>query len=228
MARITQVYPLKIPQQRPLRQQVDNLYELGKHSSQQLLKRLWSEEWLDTLDTSELSHKNKNKKVYKVIGEKQVQTTSPNGELLYIPSRVRRCITEQVGRILRSQTIRRKCYYDVLHLVQQTGIEGNLDRLVRIIAQTLVRLKGKYYRRALIRQVLRTFRRYHYRLGLDIAVLTRIPYTRMVKPVIWSFVLPFAPDDGQIIQQDWQNDGISIRLKLPTTTQPLTRKDWLW
>lgn len=228
MARITQVYPLKIPQQRPLRQQVDNLYELGKHSSQQLLKRLWSEEWLDTLDTSELSHKNKNKKVYKVIGEKQVQTTSPNGELLYIPSRVRRCITEQVGRILRSQTIRRKCYYDVLHLVQQTGIEGNLDRLVRIIAQTLVRLKGKYYRRALIRQVLRTFRRYHYRLGLDIAVLTRIHYTKMVKPVIWSFVLPFAPDDGQIIQQDWQNDEISIRLKLPTTTQPLTRKDWVW
>jgi len=207
---------------------VDNLYELGKNSSQQLLERLWSEEWLDTLDTSELLGKSKKKKVYKDIGEKQVKITSSNNESIYLPSRIRRCIAEQVGRILRSQITRRKCYYDVLRLVQQTGIEGNLDRLVRIIAQTLVMLEGKYYRRALIRQVLRTFRRHHYRLGLDLAILSMISYTEMVKPVIWSFVLPFAPDDGQVIQQAWCNDIISIRLKLPKTNQPLTKKDWTW
>jgi len=207
---------------------VDNLYKLGKHSSQRLLEQLWSEEWLDILDTAENSSNNKNKKVYKVIGEKQVQIASPSGDSLYLPSRIRRCIAEQVGRILRSQVTRRKCYYDVLRLVQQTGIEGNLDTLVRTIAQTLVMLEGKYYRRALIRQALRKFRRYHYRLGLDLAVLTQIPYTQMVKPLIWSFVLPFAPDDGQAIQQSWDNDVISIRLKLPTTNYPLTRKDWLW
>ncbi len=222
------MYPLKIPQKRQLQQQVNNLYELGKHSSQLLLERLWSEEWLNTLDTSEFLNKNRKRKVYKVIGEKQVENSSSNGEPLYLPSRFRRCIAEQVGRILRSQTTRRKCYYDVLRLVQQTGIEGNLDTLVRIIAQTLVLLEGKYYRRALIRQVLRTFRRYHYKLKLDLVILTRIPYTKMVKPVIWSFVLPFAPDDGQIIQQDWQNDAISIRLKVPKINQPLTRRDWIW
>ncbi|MFX0172698.1 MAG: hypothetical protein ACFE9L_12345 [Candidatus Hodarchaeota archaeon] len=80
----------------------------------------------------------------------------------------------------------------------------------------------------MIRQVLRTIRRYHYKLGLDLTVLTRIPYTKIVKPVIWSFVLPFAPDDGQAIQQAWCDDVISIRLKLPKTKQPLTRNDWHW
>ncbi|MFX0209644.1 MAG: zinc ribbon domain-containing protein [Candidatus Hodarchaeota archaeon] len=228
MSRVTQVYPLKLPQKIVLRQQVDNLYKLGKHSSQQLLERLWSEEWLDRLANAADSNKTKKKKVYKLIGEKQVVILSSNGKPLYLPSRVRRCIAEQVGRILRSQVTRRKCYYDVLHLVQQTGIEKNLDKLVRIIAQTLVMLEGKYYRRALIRQALRTFRRYHYKLGLDLAVLTSIPYTKMVKPVIWSFVFPFAPDDGQVIQQDWVNNTISIRLKLPRTNRPLTRQDWSW
>ncbi|MFX0067019.1 MAG: hypothetical protein ACFFC7_33215 [Candidatus Hermodarchaeota archaeon] len=44
---------------------------------------------------------------------------------------------------------RRKCFYNVLRLAQQVDIEGNLANLVRIIAQTLVILEGKYYRRAL-------------------------------------------------------------------------------
>ncbi len=207
---------------------MDNLYELGKYSSQLLLERLWSEEWLDILDTSNTSSQTKKKKVFTIVGEKQVQLYSSNNQSIYLPSRIRRCIAEQVGRILRSQVIRRKCYYDVLRLVQQVGIEGNLDRLVQIIAQTLVIVEGKYYRRALIRQILRKFRKYHYRLGLDLTVLTTIPYTQMVKPTIWSFVLPFTSDDGQVIQQVWCNDIISIRLKVPKTKQPLTKKDWHW
>ncbi|MHA2306086.1 MAG: RNA-guided endonuclease InsQ/TnpB family protein [Candidatus Hodarchaeales archaeon] len=228
MTRVTQVYQLKLPQERLLLQRVGNLYELAKYSSQRLLEKLWSEEWLDRLDNSKNSNQNTKIKAYKIIGENQVTSTSSTGESLYFPSRIRRCIAEQVGRILRSQSLRKNCYYDVLHLVQQTGVEGNLDELVRILAQTLVRLEGKYYRRALIRQVLRTFRRYHYRLGLEMAVFTRIPYTQLVKPHIWSFVLPFAPDDGQVIQHDWQDDVISIRLKLPITKSPVTRNEWAW
>jgi hypothetical protein len=177
---------------------------------------------------AENSSSKQKKKAYKIIGEKKVELTTSNGELLYLPSRFRRCVAEQVGRILRSQKLRRKCYYDVLRLVQQTGVDSSLDKLVRIIAQTLVMLEGKYYKRVLIRQALRTFRRYYYKLGLDLEVLTRIPYTHMVKPVIWSFILPFAPDDGQLIQQEWDNDVISIRLKLPQINQPVTRRDWRW
>jgi IS605 OrfB family transposase len=228
LTRITQAYSLKIPQENQLLAHVDILYKLAKHSSQLLLERLWSEEWLDRLDSENNPNKITRKKAYKIIGEKLVSNFSPTGDPLYLPSRIKRCIAEQVGRILRSQTLRRNCYYAVLRLCQQTGVEGNLDRLVRIIAQTLVRLEGKYYRRAMIRQVLRTFRRYHYRLGLDLAVLTQIPYTNFVKPCIWSFVLPFAPDDDQVIQSDWQSKKISIRWKLPTTKYPIAKNEWIW
>ena len=133
-----------------------------------------------------------------------------------------------MGRILRSQVIRQNCYSDVLRIVQATGVEGKLDTLVKIVALTLMNFEGKYYRRALIRQTLRTFRRYYYKLGLDLEILTRIPYTQMVKPSIWSFILPYAPDDGQAIQLNSDKDIIAVRLKLPRKIYPLSGHDWHW
>ncbi len=220
MNQITQSYSLKIPQQVELIVQLDYLKELTMQAGQQLLERLWSEEWLDILGSS-------TKKAYKVIGEQQVQLTH-KGQPIYIPSRIRRCIAERVGRILRSQAERQKCYSDVLRNVQTTGVEGKLDSLVSIIAQTLVRFEGKYYKRALIRQSLRTFRKYYYQLGLDLELLTRIPYTKMVQPSIWSFILPYAPDDGQAIQVTCDKDEIAVRLKLPKMFQPFNKRDWYW
>jgi hypothetical protein len=151
---------------------------------------------------------------------------------VYLPSRIRRCIAEQVGRILRSQAIRKQCYYEVLRVVQLTGVAGNLNTLVRTVALTLANFEGKYYRWALIRQTLRMFRRYYYQLGLELSVLMQFPYTTVVKPQIRSFILPYSPDDGQVIQYDWQPDEdpltIRIRLKVPCRSQPLQRSHWLW
>ena len=220
MNQTTQSYPLKLPQQGELRVQLDYLKELALQAGQQLLERLWSEEWLEILSES-------TKKAYKVINEQQVQLIH-QGQPLYLPSRIRRCIAEWVGRILRSQAERMRCYSDVLRIVQITGVEGSLDSLVRIVAQTLVNFEGKYYRRALIRQTLRTFRGYYYKLGLDLEVLTTIPYTVIVNPTLWSFVLPYAPDDGQAIQLNRNKDELSIRLKLPKVIYPLNRHDWHW
>ncbi|MHA2215636.1 MAG: zinc ribbon domain-containing protein [Candidatus Hodarchaeales archaeon] len=203
--------------------QLDFLKDLVQQAGQLLLERLWSEEWLDVIEKSTY-------KAYKAIGEHQVQPTCQTHQiqLLYLPSRIRRCIAERVGRILRSQAERKRCYSDVLRIVQITGVEGSLDSLVKLVAQTLVNFEGKYYRRALIRQTLRTFRRYHYRLRLDLGVLTLIPYTAMVKPTIRSFILPYAPDDGHAIQFSRNNDQIAVRLKLPKVLHPLTRHDWHW
>ena len=216
----TQSYPLKLPQHEELRVQLDYLREISLQAGKQLLKRLWSEKWLEILRAS-------TKKAYKVIGEQQVQLIH-QGQPLYLPSRIRRCVAEWVGRILRSQAERQRCYSDVLRIVQITGVEGPLDSLVKLVAQTLVNFEGKYYRRALIRQTLRTFRRYYFKLGLDLGVLTRIPYTDMVKPTIWSFILPYAPDDGQAIQLTRNKDEIAVRLKLPKVSHPINRHDWHW
>jgi IS605 OrfB family transposase len=120
----------------------------------------------------------------------------------------------------------------MLRIVQFTGVEGNLDTLVRTVALTLANFQGKYYKWALIRQTLRMFRRYYYQLGLDLSVLLQFPYTAVVKPQIRSFILPYSPDDGQAIQYNWHpvDDPltVSIRLKVPCCPQPLKRSHWVW
>ncbi|MFX0116887.1 MAG: hypothetical protein ACFFB3_20230, partial [Candidatus Hodarchaeota archaeon] len=223
MPRVTQGYPLKLPQTPELRSKLQCFQELSQQISQELLELLWTEPWLDTVAASSL-------KAYKVIDEKRVLQTS-RGKQVYLPSRIRRGIAEQVGRILRSQAKRRTCYYDVLQVVQATGVEGNLDNLVKIVARMLIQFAGKFYKRALIRQQLRTLRRYYYRLHLELAVLLQIPYTQLVKPVIKSFVFPYAADNGlqgQTIKINWIASQLQIALKLPTTEQPLSRKEWQW
>ncbi len=98
MPSVTQSYPLKLPQDPQFRQRIDWLLELNAHAGQQLLERLWTEEWLDLLNTTP-------KKAYKVIDEQQVQLIR-NKQQIYLLSRIRRSIAEQVGRILRSQRAR--------------------------------------------------------------------------------------------------------------------------
>jgi IS605 OrfB family transposase len=220
MPSITQTYPLKLPQDHQFQQRIDWLLEFNAQAGEQLLKQLWTEEWLDLLNAT-------SEKAYKVIGDHQVQLTR-NKQQLYLPSRIRRCIAEQVGRILRSQADRKNCYYDVLKIVQFTGVEGNLDLLVRTVGLTLSRLYGKYYRWVLIRQTLRTFRRYYFKLGLDLTVLIQIPYTHQVHPTIRHSILPYAPDDNQAIRIAWQETHISVQLKLPKTPHPTKPQDWGW
>jgi len=146
MTALTQVYPLKLPQDATLRGRLDNLRDLVTRASQRLLETLWSDQWIDTLAAS------RKKKAYKVINEQRVSLTTTKGGAVYLPSRIRRCIAEQVGRILRSQATRKNCYYDVLRVVQITGVAGKLDTLVRRVALTLAMFDGKYYRWAMIRQ----------------------------------------------------------------------------
>jgi hypothetical protein len=106
MTSLTRAYPLKLPQQTTLRQQLDMLRDVALHAAQRLLEELWSDQWIDRLD----ANRTKNKP-YKVIGERRVSLTL-QGRMVYLPSRIRRDIAEQVGRILRSQAIRKQCYYE--------------------------------------------------------------------------------------------------------------------
>ncbi|MFX0064545.1 MAG: hypothetical protein ACFFC7_20420 [Candidatus Hermodarchaeota archaeon] len=78
----------------------------------------------------------------------------------------------------------------------------------------------------MIRQTLRTLRRYYYQLGLDPRTFTQIPYTKLVAPVIHFFIFPYAGDDGltgQTIKVHWSGQLLIIELKLPTSNQPVYR-----
>ncbi|MFX0090356.1 MAG: hypothetical protein ACFFBD_01240 [Candidatus Hodarchaeota archaeon] len=223
MPQCTQAYSFKLLGDTPFRTSLGQFQELMQSACRALFARLWEESWLDTLAGSAL-------KAYKVIGEKQV-TLTIDGQSVYLPSRIRRGVAERVGRILRSQAVRKDCYYDVLDVVSITGVSGNLDALVKQVALTLIAFKGKYYKRAHIRQTLRTLRRYYYRLGVDPQMFTHIPYTRLVSPSIHSFTFPYAADnglDGQTIKIHWSGQLLIIECKLPTAERPVKGADWTW
>ncbi len=223
VARLTQAYALKIPGDPFFRVHLDQFQRIVQQACQTLLEKLWEDQWIEALATSA-------KKAYKVIDEKIVRLTVDNQQV-YLPSQIRRGIAERVGRILRSQAKRKDCYDDVLQVVQMTGVTGNLDDLVRQVALTLMMFHGKYYKWALIRQTLRTLRRYYYKLGLDPQAFTQMPYTKLVTPIIRSFVFPYTGDDGligQTIKVHWSGQLLIIDLKLPTSDQPGKVNDWAW
>ncbi|MFX0064971.1 MAG: RNA-guided endonuclease TnpB family protein [Candidatus Hermodarchaeota archaeon] len=223
MPQCTQAYSFKLPGDAPFRISLGQFQDLMQLACRTLLAKLWEESWLDALAGSAL-------KAYKVIDEKQV-TLTLDGQSVYLPSRIRRGIAERVGRILRSQAVRKACYYDVLEVVSITGVSGNLDSLVKQVALTVIAFKGKYYKRALIRQTLRTLRRYYYHLGLDPQTFVHIPYTMLVSPSIHTFTFPYAADnglDGQTIKVHWSGQWLIIECKLPTTERPVKVSDWTW
>jgi len=87
MTSLTHSYPLKLPQDITLRHQLDMLRDLVLHAAQQLLEELWSDHWIDTLAAT------RTKKAYKVVNEQRVSLTL-KGRMVYLPSRIRRCIAE--------------------------------------------------------------------------------------------------------------------------------------
>ncbi|NVL92119.1 MAG: IS200/IS605 family element transposase accessory protein TnpB [Desulfobacterales bacterium] len=186
-------------------------------ASQQLLERLWTEDWLDKVARS-------MKKTYKVINEAQVSLQVAN-QAIYFPSRIRRGISERVGRILRAQHTQKECFYDCLQAVEQIGLESNLNTLVKKVARTIQLVNGQYYRYTLIRQTLGLLRRLNFKYGLDVWTLR---YTDVVQPAIKQFVFPYGPDDGQALRYTCTGYIINYQMKLPVVSVPITRRDWQW
>ena len=102
-------YTFKTSSQPGLCTGLGRLLELSKEAGQQLLAFFWSEDWIRRLGTSEGT-------AYKIIDEVNVGLVK-EGIILYLPSRIRRGIAEQVGRTLRSQYERLQCFEDVRTIV---------------------------------------------------------------------------------------------------------------
>ncbi len=184
-----------------------------------LLNELWSEEWIERVGKSGL-------KAYKVINEARAQI-----EGIYLPSRIRRGITEQVGRIIRGQYKRMNCYYDCLEIVNWLGVETNENKLLAVVMQhcrtTSKKSKKTYplYKKVMVKQTVEMIKNWHERFGKG---FTTFSYTDFVQPKIHRFSFPYGPDDGQAIQYSALDGRIHYKLKLPVCSEPKTRNDWMW
>ncbi len=199
----------------------NNLYyfkQLIQEASHELLEKVWTEDWVDKLGIN-------NKKAYKVINEAQVQLER-EGQLVYLPSRIRRGIAERVGRILQGQYKRMNCYFDCLKTIEQIGIDAHEAKLVKIVQQTF-RTKNNYptYKKIMAQQTIRMLKNWYEKLAIDFEMFK---YTDFVNQEVKRFAFPYGPDDGQAIQYVCGEQSICHRMKLPVIPQPKSKQDWQW
>ncbi len=214
----TKSYQFKLPRDERLQW----FQALTTKAAQQLLDKLWSEEWINQLGKSNL-------KAYKVINEAQVELEL-NRQKIYLPSRIRRGTAEWAGRIIRGQYKRKNCYYDCLEIINWLGIETEDSKLIAIVMQ-YCRDTGKdgktykRYKKMLIRQTIEMIKNLFQRLGKGFAAFR---YIDLVKPEIQHLAFPYSPDDGQTIQYTYDEEKINFKLKLPKTLEPKSKNDWQW
>lgn len=191
---------------------------LVEQAATKLLADLWSENWIERLRTSK-------QKTFTIINEAKVQIKQ-KGKKIYLPSRVRRGIAERVGRIIRGQYKRKRCYDDCLKIMEHIGKEIPEKKLVRMVLQTY-RTNQNYpiYKKVMIQQTIQMIKKWHKKLAID---LNMISYCQLVQPEIKKFVFPFGVDDGQAIQYSCDGKCIQYRIKLPIIPQPKDRYDWQW
>ncbi len=214
----TKSYQFKLPRDERLQW----FQALTTKAAQQLLDKLWSEEWINQLGKSNL-------KAYKVINEAQVELEL-NRQKIYLPSRIRRGTAEWAGRIIRGQYKRKNCYYDCLEIMIRFGFETKDSTLLTAIMKQY-RKEGKngksfpLHKKVLIDQTIKMIKNLHE--ALDISI-TFFKYTDFVKPKIQHFAFPYSPDDNQAIRYFADGEKIQYELKLPTTPEPKSTNDWEW
>ncbi len=191
---------------------------LTTNAAEKLLEELWSVEWLTKLG-------NSNLKAYKVINEAQAQL-----EGIYLPSRVRRGVAEWVGRIIRGQYKRYRCYQDCIEIVNWLGGETKESKLIAVVMQhcRTIGKNGKTYtkyKKIMVQQTLAMIKNKNQRLGSGFA---NFAYTDHVQPKIKYYAFNFGPDDDQAIRYKVENQIINLEIKLPKTAEPRTRDDWEW
>ena len=201
------------------RQYLQNFKMLVMKYSQQLLKELWSEEWLDNFQ------RNKRKRAYEII-----QVTNPqfilNGKQIYIPSRIRRGIFEYVGRIFRSFVKLRACFYDCLQVMEIVGYDYSICRLYPIIRDWYRNSDSvPKYKKVMVIKIIKLIRKWYYQLTLD---FTMISFCQLITPQIRQFTFLYHCDDINAIRYVMNPEIINYKIKLPLNQAPESQQDWLW
>ena len=125
----------------------------------------------------------------------------------YLPSRIRRCILEVAGEILRSQHKRMELFYAIRGALKDD--EHGLDTVDEEDLSLAISVR-------------RNILNYVAREG-------RWPenFTDLGIPELKSAFLTYSPDDGQAIEMSRDGNHLKVRIKLPLSERP-TRGEWKW
>ena len=220
MAKVTvaRSYAFKQKHNLMLQAGISRLFNLVQPATEQLLSRIWSNEYLNLLGS------HPGVKAYKYIPESEIYLTLDEQEV-YFPSRISRCIAEAVGEIIRSQYKRKQCFEAVRNVLRVINLKQDLKILVQQVAYTLEKFYNRKFKWNMIRQILQMIRRWVLKYNLDI---WNMDYIALVKPKTIKHFITYGPDDNQAIKYMKSRRYIHLEVKIPRISVPQGKKDWIW
>lgn len=191
--------------------------QLVVEATRQTLENIWSENLIKQLGRTTI-------KPHCIVKSSRV-FLEQEGIRLYLPSRVRMGIAERIGRILRSQYKRMRCFYDCLRIIELVGVNVSETKLKQIMNYTHQNNNGvPYYKKVLLQQTIQFIKNWQ-KFNIDLHMFS---YCDLVKPTIKRFVLPFGPDNYRELDYKVENNTIWFKIRLPTTSNSRSIKDWEW
>lgn len=185
------------------------LSELVVNVSNTVLEKYWSPEHLEGIQ----SHRSELAKYFGDVEPFE-------GIEKYLHSRIRRCILDRVGRVLQSQAERKAAFEAI-----QTELPNHKIRRVhrRILKETL--WSGEAYLKAGDIDGLLD----HLNAFYDVHGRYPQKYFEFQNcPEISKGVLPYANDDGQLLEYKWNGSEMVVELRVPDTLEPQSFHDWSW
>ncbi len=135
-------------------------------------------------------------------------------------------IAERIGRILRSQYKRMRCFNDCLKIIEIVGVNESESKLIKLMNQTFKGSKNKpYYKKVLLLQNIRLIKNWQQKISVDFHMLS---YCNLVKPIIKNFVFPYSPDNYRELDYVIKHTSIWFKIRLPITTNSRSINDWEW
>ncbi len=187
-------------------------------ATNQLMVKLWSEDWIKQLGRTK-------SKAHSIVDAKRV-SLELDGQIIYLPSRVRMGIAEQVGRILRGQYKRMRCFYDCLEIIELVGWRTHINSIIKLMNATHRNKKHiPFYKKVMLDQTIRMIKNWYKKLKVDFQMLS---YCDLVKPRIKKFTFIYGPDNYRELKYEIKNKKIYYEIKLPTIQHPKEKKDWQW
>lgn len=224
-------FPLRLPDSH--HDAYERLDEFVQHVATRVLHNRWTPEHLDGISTSDhqaWTYFDEHRPFEELDDHALYQSIHgeipPENVELYLPSRIRRCILQKVGKTLLSHADRREAFQAIQHVLPTHKIR----RIHRRRIKEELWDGGEYLSSGYVDILIDQLNTYYDRHG-------RYPdsYFELQDPPEYSNgVLPYSADDGPTsgqavnYQYDEDDQSLTVKMKTPDTVTPETRGDWSW
>jgi len=204
---------LSLPIRLPFNEKHNRLDILTTKIANQLIEKHWTIKHLEGIN-------EQSYQAWKYFDEHEAF----NDIDVYLPSRYKRCIMQKVGETLRSQADKLKAFQSIQEIIPNHKIKRIHTRRIK---EQLWNSK-EYIKSGYVDLLINQLNSYYDTNG-------RFPESYLDIqdcPKYSKGVLPYSADDGptngQAVKYEYDEQTLTVKLKIPDKLEPQTRGDWTW